>query len=162
MFNLQIEPLVGGLLAELTSASAIVIIGILAEKEVDKMSVLVNIFGLFLMLVTTGLNLLMLPLLLFYLFFGIIVYRKRWDKAYFFFSSKTYGCLMFATIILHSPSTQEYLSTIVQPSLPTIGSIISSIIMLLFASTALVVSCWFILIPFVYALGYIYKKRRHL
>jgi len=158
MFNLQTEPLIGGLLAELGSAAIIVIIGIFIETEgVSKKSVLANILGVFLMLVTSGIDLLMLPLLLFYLVFGIIVYRKRWNKAYWFFSSKTYGCLMFSIATLHAPNTQEYLSTFVQSSLT-----LESLTILIFVTISLVVALWFMLIPIAYVFGFIWKKRRKL
>jgi len=149
-------PIVGGIYAELGSALIIIMIGILSEtRGVNKRSVAANLLGLFLMLVTAGLDLAVLPLLALYMMFGIAVFLKKWRKLFFFFSSKMYGCLMLAIAILHIPATQQAVSAMVPFSLVDWVSIVH----LVFASTAFVNFYWLIAAPFAYLAAYVFKRK---
>lgn len=157
MISTHLTPIFSGIWAEIASALVIIAIGVWAETSgVNKRSVGTNLLGLFLILVTAGLDLAVLPLLVLYLIFGISVYREKWKRLYFLFSSKTYGCLMLGIALLHTQTVQNYLELRISPYLTNSGSLLS----LFFTSTLVVVACWFTSVPFAYFFGYIFKRKR--
>ncbi len=156
MIDTQLTPLFAGIWAEIGSALVVIFIGIWAETcGVNKKSVGANVLGLFLMLVTAGIDLVVLPLLVFYLIIGLRVYSKKWRRLYFFFSSKTYGCLMLGIALLHTQRMQNFLELTIHPSLESFNSAAN----LVLVSTLFVTLYWFAAVPFAYLLGYIVKKR---
>jgi hypothetical protein len=151
----QLAPLIVGIWAEIGSAIAIILIGVWAETGgVNKKSVGANLLGLFLMLVTAGLDMVILPLLTVYFLFGLFVYSKKWRRLYFFFSSKTYGCLMLGIALLHTATLQGVVDSMVAPVLLTDYVSVARLVAL---STGGVMGCWFLATPFAYLAGAIYK-----
>ncbi len=155
--NLHLAPVLAGVPAELASALIIIIIGVLSETNgVNAKSVLANLLGVFLMLITSGLDLIVLPLLAVYAVFGAVGFMHKWRRVYFFFSSKTYGSLMFAIAVLHSQTAQTLLQTFVQ----TAPQNIVSLSYLVAASTALVVLCWVPVGFFSYVAAWVMKLNK--
>ena len=107
------------------------------------------------MLVTAGIDLVILPMLVLYLMFGLRVYWKKWKRLYFFFSSKTYGCLMLGIALLHTQGMQNYLELTFHPSLASSSSMANLVVI----STIFVILYWFAAIPFAYIVGFAVKKR---
>jgi hypothetical protein len=157
LLNLQMGPVVSGIWAEVASAAVIILIGVLVETcGVNKRSVLANVLGLFLILVTAGIDLVVLPLLIFYLILGVSAFLNKWRRVYFFFSTKTYGCLMLAIAVLHSPSMQQAIAAVIQPSLSNIPSVLYSVV----SSTGYVALFWGLSTPFAYLAGWFFKRKR--
>lgn len=157
VLNLQLAPVLAGFPAELASALVIIIIGVLSETSgVNAKSVLANLLGVFLMLITSGLDLIVLPLFVLYAIFGAVAFFHKWRQVYFFFSSKTYGSLMFAIALLHSQTAQASLQTVVQ----TAPQNLVSLSYLVIASTALVVLFWAPVGFFSYVAAWLLKLRR--
>jgi hypothetical protein len=145
-----------GVFAEFLAALMMITVAILVEHGwTTKTSLAVNMLGLTFMLISTGIDIFVLPLLMVYLLIGVYAYMKKKRGAFFLFSSKSYGSLMLAIAFLHVPQAQSYLLTLQVLNVWWINTTL--------ASVALVAACWVIIIPVVYLLCFIVDKktRRH-
>jgi len=111
--SLNIQPAIGTVLAELVSSSIIIAIGIYLEyRKLDRLSIAVNVVGFLIMALTTHLDVLVMPLLAVYLVIGVLIAVCEVEWLYGFFGSKTYGALLLAIAVIHTPMVQPIYSSI--------------------------------------------------
>ena len=141
-----------GLLAQFLAAFIMIAVAIFVEHGgTNKTSVAVNILGLSFMLISTGIDVFVLPLLIVYLMVGLVAFFREIRKVFFLFSSRSYGSLMLAIAFLHTSSIQNFL--------PTIQVVRVWWVDLTFASNGLILISWFLTIPIIYLLAYVIGKR---
>ena len=113
----NIQPAMEAVLAELVSSSIIIAVGIYLEyKKLDRLSIAVNVVGFLIMALTTQLDVLVMPILGFYLVVGVLIAVFQVEWLYGFFGSKTYGALLLAIAIIHTPMVQPLYSSILSVS----------------------------------------------
>ena len=115
--SLNIQPAIETVLAELVSSSIIIAVGIYLEyRKRDRLSIAVNVVGFLIMALTTQLDVLVMPILGFYLVIGVLIAVLKVEWLYGFFGSKTYGALLLAIAIIHTPMVQPLYSSILSVS----------------------------------------------
>jgi hypothetical protein len=107
-----VSPSINGVLAQLLGALLIIAVGVLFKERLNRKFVYVNIIGLVLFAVTSELNLLDLPLLIFYVFLGILVAYFEVDKLYGLFGSIVYGSLLFAITFFQLSTFQDFFNSL--------------------------------------------------
>jgi hypothetical protein len=111
--SLDIHPAMGTVLAELVSSSIVIVVGIyLGYKKLARLSIAFNVVGFLVMAVTTQLDVLVMPVLAFYLGIGVLIAVLKVEWLYGFFGSKTYGAFLLAIAIIHTPMVQPLYSFI--------------------------------------------------
>lgn len=117
---IAIQPSVNGILAEFISALVIIVTGLYLEKHgLNRACVGLNVIGLIVIAVTTQLDLLVIPLLTVYLFFGILIFVFKVKWIYSLFGSKTYGSLLLAIAFIHIPDIQQQFNIMLSSSIPS-------------------------------------------
>ena len=112
--SIIVEPPIQGLLAEFLIAISIITLGIILEhKKQNRASIFANIIGLGLLLVSSPIDLVVLPLLIGYLALGVLIALIEIKRVYGFFGSKVYGSLLFAVALFHIPSFQENIRALI-------------------------------------------------
>jgi hypothetical protein len=111
--SLDIHPAIGTVLVELVSSSIVIAVGIYLEyKKLDRASVAFNVVGFLILAVTTQLDVLVMPVLAFYLGISVLIAVLKVEWLYGFFGSKTYGAFLLAIAIIHTPMVQPLYSSI--------------------------------------------------
>ena len=145
-----LSPIIGvGYGGELIGALLIIVTGIALEKKLNAATIILNILAIVWTIVSSGVDVIVLPLLIVYISSGLLIVFFKLKHAYGFLGLKTYGSLMFAIALLHTPGVQEGLSAF-NLSVTQLG---------LF-STIMVLGYWLIIAFFVYLLAWIFRKKR--
>lgn len=105
-----VAPPIEGVMAELLVACSIIAVGIWLEGRMSRKYVFLNLMGLLVIAITTRLDLLVVPLLTFYLILGVVIAYYKKEGVYFLFGSKAYGSLLLALAFIHMSNFQEGLS----------------------------------------------------
>lgn len=111
--SLDIHPAIGTVLVELVSSSIVIAVGIYLEyKNRSRLSIAFNVVGFLILAVTTQLDVLVMPVLAFYLGIGVLIAVLKVEWLYGFFGSKTYGAFLLAIAIIHTPMIQPLYNSI--------------------------------------------------
>jgi len=120
--SVNIQPSTVMVLAELASSSIIIAMGIYLEyKKFDRLFIAVNAVGFSIFALTTQLDVLVMPILGFYLVIGVLITVFQVEWLYGFFGSKTYGALLLAIAIIHTPMVQPLYSSLLSVRTPQEG-----------------------------------------
>jgi hypothetical protein len=153
-----VQPAIQGVLAEFLSALVIIGIGIYLEyKGLDRASVVLNLGGLIVFAFTTQMDILVIPLLGLYFFFGMLIAIFKVKKLYGLFGSKVYGSLLLIVAVFQLPSIQNpiYEMLIVsQASQEAMNTVLIFFYGLLLFS-------WFMTCVFVWIFARILKPKKH-
>jgi hypothetical protein len=115
--SLNIQPAIETVLAELVSSSVIIAVGIYLEyRKFDRLSIAINVVGFLIMALTTHFDVLVMPILGLYLVIGVLIAVREVEWLYGFFGSKTYGALLLAIAVFHTPMVQPLYSSILSVS----------------------------------------------
>jgi len=139
-----------GLAALFLTGIGIIAIGVFFEDGMNKKSVAANVGSILLIWLTTNLNLFVYPLLIFYVFIGIVVLKKKVKFLYGVFNSKTYGSLLFAIALMETPAIQTDFTSKPFSQIPTFSILFIFLFMLTFF--------WFTTSIFAYVIEKILKK----
>lgn len=140
-----------GIFAELLLAFSIIVVGIFAEGRLGRKYVYINLVGLLVTVFTSSIDLLVLPLLVVYIVIGLVIAYYKKSFIYALFGSKVYGSLLLAVAIVHTPSVQEWLSTLLSSQMLSANVFVGFYYFLLFVF-------WVILGVFVFIFLRIVKR----
>jgi len=111
--SLDIHPGMLTVAVELVSSISIMTAGTCLEyKKLNRLSIALNPIGFIVMAITTQTDVLVLPLLGFVLAISVLVAVLKAEMLYGLFGARTYGALLLAIAVIHTPLGQPLLDSI--------------------------------------------------